>query len=213
MDASSFDIAIIGGGIVGAATAMTLLQRRPGLSLVLLEAEDRLAPHQTGNNSGVIHSGLYYKPGSLKAKTCMEGRAALYRFCEEHKIAHDRCGKVVIATEREEIPLLETLAERGAANGITGIQRLDGAGIREYEPHAAGLSGLFVPDTGIVDFVGVTNAYGAVAEAAGARIHKNTRVIACRRGRTEQVLETSRGSFTCRMLINTAGLQCDRVAR
>src|ERR1700689_2721658 len=134
VDPKTVDVAVVGGGIVGLATAMALV-REHGLCVVVLKAEDRFARHQTGNNSGVIHSGLYYKPGSLKARNCVEGREAMYRFCEEHGVAHERCGKIVVATETNELPALDELERRGIANGLQGIRRLDAAGIRAHEPH------------------------------------------------------------------------------
>src|SRR5262249_1445554 len=145
MNPKAFDIAIVGGGIVGMATAWSLV-RRFGVSLVVLEAEDRLAAHQTGNNSGVIHSGLYYKPGSQKPRNCAEGREALYRFCQEHGIAHDRCGKVVVAVEERELPALDELERRGLANGLKGLKRLGREEICAYEPHVQGIAGLHVPE-------------------------------------------------------------------
>src|SRR5690606_19481092 len=173
----------------GTATAMALTQHYK-TRVLLLEAESTLAAHQTGNNSGVIHSGLYYKPGSLKARLCTEGREALYRFCAEQGVAHERCGKLVIATEAEEIPRLEALVQRGEANGLQGMVLLDEAGIRDYEPHAAGMRGVYVPDTGIVDFPGVTAAYARVAEAGGATVRTGARVMGCERRRGKIVLET-----------------------
>ncbi len=207
-----YDIAVIGGGIVGMATAMAL-SLRYHLSLVVLEAEDRLAAHQTGNNSGVIHSGLYYKPGSLKARTCVIGREALYRFCQEHEIPHEQCGKIVVATAEHEFPEMNELARRGTANGIEGIRTLRAEEIKEYEPHAVGRAGLLVPGTGIVDFVAVTNAFADVARNAGAEILTEARVTGYERRPDAMVLTTARGDVQCRRLINTAGLQCDRVAR
>jgi (S)-2-hydroxyglutarate dehydrogenase len=212
MDTNRYDVAIIGGGIVGAATAMALTEQSR-LSLVVLEAEERLAAHQTGNNSGVIHSGLYYKPGSLKARTCVEGREALYRFCAEHNIPHERCGKVVVATREDELPKLDELARRGETNNLAGLRRLRPEEIKEYEPHAAGIAGLFVPETGIVDFIAVTNAYAEQARKAGAEIITGARVRGCERRADELVLTTTKGDFRCRYLVNTAGLQSDRVAR
>src|SRR6187549_2585005 len=144
MAESIYDIAVIGGGIVGLATANALLAARPGSRMILLEAEDRFAAHQTGHNSGVIHSGLYYKPGSFKARFCVEGREAMYRFCREHGIAHEQCGKVVVATRADEIPGLEELERRGRANGLQGLRRLTAEEIGEYEPHVRGLAGLLV---------------------------------------------------------------------
>jgi L-2-hydroxyglutarate oxidase len=206
------DIAIVGGGIVGMATAMALATpaRR---SLVVLEAEDRLAAHQTGHNSGVIHSGLYYRPGSLKARNCVEGREAMYRFCREHGVAHERCGKVVVATAEAELPALEELERRGRANGLHGLRRLCREEIAELEPQVQGLAGLSVPETGIVDYIEVTQALAGLVRERGASIETGARVLACRRMPEALVLETSRGDVRCRALVNCAGLQADRLAR
>src|ERR671936_203770 len=143
MSSTQYDVVIIGGGIVGLATAMAL-KSGSRASLAVLEAEDRLAAHQTGHNSGVIHSGLYYKPGSLKARNCVQGREAMYRFCQEHGIAHERCGKLVVATEERELANLEELERRGRANGLQGIRRLEAGQLREHEPHVTGIAGLLV---------------------------------------------------------------------
>jgi L-2-hydroxyglutarate oxidase len=212
MGTPSYDIAVIGGGIVGLASAMALTARRRS-SLIVLEAEDRVAAHQTGHNSGVIHSGLYYKTGSLKAKNCVEGREALYRFCAENGIAHERCGKVVVAVHEHEIPALDELERRGRANGLQGLRRLDAAGIKEYEPHVTGVAGLHVPETGIVDYVQVAQTYAKKVQQKGGAVWTSARVLGCRRGPPELVLETTRGPVRCGHLINCAGLQCDRVAR
>jgi (S)-2-hydroxyglutarate dehydrogenase len=213
MTSTQYDIAIIGGGIVGMATAMALInQSHP--KLVVLEAEDKLAAHQTGHNSGVIHSGLYYKPGSLKARNCVEGRMAMYAFCQEHGIAHDNCGKLVIATNQQEIPALNTLEERGKANGLDGIRRLNSIEeMREYEPHIVGVEGLFVPQTGIVDYTQVTNKYAEIVQAGGGEIRLNSRVTKITPGNGEIVLETATGEVRAKNLINCAGLQSDRVAK
>src|SRR5919106_1444652 len=152
------DVAVVGGGLVGAAAGLAL-SSQAGLSVAVLEAEDRLAAHQSGHNSGVIHSGLYYKPGSLKATLCVEGARALYRFCEEEGIAHERCGKLVVVTDPEELPRLDELERRGRANGIAGLRRLRAEEIQEIEPHATGIAGLHVPETGIVDYPAVARAY------------------------------------------------------
>lgn len=207
------DIVVIGGGIVGAATAMALLERFPGITLTLLEKEERLAVHQTGHNSGVIHSGLYYRPGSLKATTCREGREALYRFCADHGIPHERCGKVVVATSEDQLAALEELERRGHENGLAGIERLDVAGICRREPHTSGIAGLFVPQTGIVDYAEVTRRYGEVILSSGGMIRTGCRVEGA--GHSEGLfrLRTSQGTVLTRNLINCAGLQCDRVAR
>ena len=208
----SFDLAIIGGGIVGTATAMAMA-RRGGCRLVVLEKEPRLAAHQTGNNSGVIHSGLYYKPGSLKARNCVAGREALYRFCAEHAIPAERCGKVVVATSEEQIPALDELQRRGESNGLDGMRRLGPLEIREFEPHATGIAGLFVPQTGIVDYSRVTDAYADEVRRSGGEIMLDARVRRVVHEAHATVLETTAGTVRCHCLINCAGLHSDRVAR
>jgi L-2-hydroxyglutarate oxidase len=212
MSEKLYDVAIIGGGIVGLATALKLLERRP-LKLIILEAEERIAAHQTGHNSGVIHSGLYYKPGSLKARNCVTGRDAMYGFCEEHGIAHERCGKVVVATEPSEIPRLNNLEARGRANGLQGLRRLRPEEIKEIEPHVSGIDGLFVPDTGIVDYKEVAAKYAELITSAGGVIQTNTRFLRCVRTRSELVLQTTQDDIHARNLINCGGLQSDRIAR
>lgn len=212
MSAPIYDVAIIGGGILGLATALTLTTRR-SLFLIVLEAENRLAAHQTGHNSGVIHSGLYYKPGSLKALNCATGRDALYRFCEEHNIAHERCGKVVVATQKEEIPRLDNLEARGRANGLQGLKRLRPEELKEYEPHLSGIDGLWVSETGIVDYKQVSQTYAKLIEQAGGVIQTNSRVFGCRREQNGLHLETTQGEVCCRNLINCGGLKSDRIAR
>ncbi len=209
----SYDIAIIGGGIVGLATAMALTQKYPHQSIIVLEAENRLAAHQTGNNSGVIHSGIYYKPGSLKAKNCVEGRTAMYEFCAQHQIAHENCGKLIVATAPEELPRLDSLFERGIANGLSGLKKLRAEEIKEYEPHATGIAAIFVPQTGIVDYIGVTNAYAKIVKENGGEIWTGARVTAFQNRGNEFVLSTRRGEVVCKNLINCAGLYSDRVAR
>ena len=212
MSAPAYDAAVIGGGIVGLATAMALAVERR-LSVVVLEAESRLAAHQSGNNSGVIHAGLYYKPGSLKARNCVEGREAMYRFCEAHGIRAERCGKLVVATEERELPRLDELERRGRANALDGLERLGPEGIREREPHAAGIAGLWVPQTGVVDFGQVTRAMADVVRGAGGEILTGARVHGCRLLADGILLESVRGETFCRSLVNCAGLQSDRVAR
>ncbi len=212
MTAKTYDVAIIGAGIVGGATAMTLA-RDFDLSLVVLEAEKEPAKHQTGNNSGVIHSGLYYKPGSLKAKNCVEGRTELLEFCERENIAHDICGKVVVATQTEQIPALDELERRGKANGLEGMKRLTPEGIREHEPHVNGVDGLFVPQTGIVDYIGVTRAYARIMQEHGGELRLNAAVAGCHQDGDAMVLHTADGEIRAKNIINCAGLQSDRVAR
>ncbi len=212
METKVYDVAIIGGGIVGMATAMALSER-PGIKLVVLEAEEQLAAHQTGHNSGVIHSGLYYRPGCLKAKNCALGRQYMYEFCQQHDIPHEQCGKLVVATREEQIPILNELERRGIANGLTDIKRLKPEELKEYEPHVSGIDGLWVPATGIVDYVKVTEKFAEIARERGTEIKLGHRVIGFRRLSDELVLETVRGAIHTRNLINCAGLQSDRIAR
>ncbi|MDT8897099.1 L-2-hydroxyglutarate oxidase [Thermanaerothrix sp. 4228-RoL] len=207
-----YDIAIIGGGIVGMATAMALTQRSRA-SLIVLEAEDRFAAHQTGNNSGVIHSGIYYKPGSLKARNCIQGREALYRFCEQYDIPHERCGKIIVATLPDELPRLEALYQRGLENGLTEIRKLGPEEIKEYEPHSTGLAAIYVPYTGIVDYTQVTQKYAELAQAQGATLQTRARLIGVKQTGNVIILETTAGTYETRHLINCAGLHSDRVAR
>jgi len=218
MTSSRYDVAVIGGGIVGLATAMALSAQAKGQegprSLILLEAEDRLAAHQTGHNSGVIHSGLYYRPGSLKARNCAEGREALIRFCKENGIAHEICGKLVVATDESELPALDELERRGRANGLADMRRLRSTKeLREYEPHVTGIAGLFVPQTGIADYLQVSEAFAARVREAGGEIRLRARVRKAHVARDEIVLETEGGEVHCRALVNCAGLQSDRAAR
>jgi L-2-hydroxyglutarate oxidase len=210
--AQTADVAIVGGGIVGLATAYTLT-RVPGCRVIVLEAESGLARHQTGHNSGVIHSGLYYKPGSLKALNCTRGREAMYRFCAEQGVTHERCGKLVVAVSEAEIPALNELERRGRANGLDGMIRIRGAQLQDYEPHVAGLEALWVPTTGIVDFPGVTEAYARLVIDAGSEVRTNARVVDVKRDGTELVVETVGGPVRARHLVNCAGLQSDRIAR
>jgi L-2-hydroxyglutarate oxidase len=206
-----FDIAIIGGGIVGAATGMSL-QKDKKLNVVVIEAEDKLAFHQTGNNSGVIHSGLYYKPGSLKAKNCIEGRELMYRFCEENNISHDHCGKIVIATNDYEVAALHELEKRGRENGLKGLRRISADEIKEYEPHAAGILGLHVAETGIVNYTAVTEKYAEIIKETGGEIRTSTRFNRLIKKNGELIIETNRGEIKTRVLVNCGGLQSDRVA-
>ncbi len=203
---------MVGGGIVGLATA-TALAAGGRLPLVVLEAEAELASHQSGRNSGVIHSGLYYRPGSVKAELCVAGRDALYRFCEERGIPHRRCGKVVVAVRPEELPALDELERRGRANGLASLRRLSPEEIREYEPHAAGVAALWVGETGVVDFRAVSRALADELESAGAEVRTGWRVTGIVQRPAEIVVTTPRGEVRCRRLINCAGLQSDRIAR
>ena len=207
------ELAVIGGGIVGLATAIALQENFTGLSVAVFEKEKKVACHQTGHNSGVIHSGLYYAPGSMKAQTCTDGREALYSFCAEHDIKHERCGKVVVAVNEHELPALNELERRGRANGLDGLERLDAQQLLEYEPHTRGVAALFVPQTGIVDYTEVANVMAAVVGQQGGTVHTDCEVRVVKRHDEGFILKTSQGEFACRYLINCAGLQCDRVAR
>jgi L-2-hydroxyglutarate oxidase len=212
MNKKIYDAVVIGGGIVGTATAFALQQK--GIKFVLvIEAEKSLAAHQTGHNSGVIHSGIYYKPGSLKAKLSTEGREMLYRFCKENSILFERSGKIIVATDKEEIPLLDEIEKRGAANGLSKIKRLSKEKIREYEPYAAGIEGLLVPDTGIVDFIGVTNKLNDLIKENNGEVLTSCKFLAVDSSSDELVVETTKRDFNCKLLINCGGLQSDRIAK
>ena len=209
----NYDIAITGGGIVGLATAYQLLEARPQLKILLLEKEARLAAHQTGNNSGVLHSGLYYKPGSEKARLSVGGLKQMVAFCQKHGVAHEICGKIVVATEPEELPRLENLLERGNANGLLGLRKLTPPQIKEIEPHAAGLAAIHVPQEGIVDYPGVCQKLGEIIRQAGGEIKLGTRVnkIAAEAG--GWVIETSAGNFRAKFAVTCGGLYADRLVR
>ena len=207
-----FDAVIIGGGIVGTSTALSL-QQKGFNSVLVIEAEEKLAAHQTGNNSGVIHSGIYYKPGSLKGKLCTEGRELLYRFCEEHDIPNERCGKIIIATEKKEIPILNDIESRGLANGLKGIKRLRKEEIKDYEPYAEGEEALLVPQTGIVDFIGVTNKFSELISWHGGEVLTSVRFLNAVKSNNHLVVETTKNDFKCKLLINCGGLQSDRIAK
>jgi L-2-hydroxyglutarate oxidase LhgO len=209
----AYDMAIIGAGIVGLATAMELLARSPALRLVVLEKETAIARHQTGHNSGVIHSGIYYAPGSLKARLCVAGRAKLLAFCDAHAIPYDLCGKVIVATDAEELPRLDQLAERGRANGVAGLEMIGPERLRELEPHAVGIKALYSPATGIVDFSRVARAYADEVAAHGGEIRTNHRIIAITQRDGHARIETSAGEVTARWIISCAGLEADRIAR
>jgi L-2-hydroxyglutarate oxidase len=207
------DLAIIGGGIVGCAAAYAISSRNPDLKITLFEKESRLASHQTGHNSGVIHAGLYYRPGSLKARTCASGREALYRFCTVHGIDHQRCGKVVVAVDDAELPALDELERRGRANGLDGLQRLSATELKLHEPHVSGVAGLFVPQTGIVDYVHVTQKLAELFQARGGVIHLNTPVTKIQQIQDGYLIHSSDKKFKFRGLVNCAGLYADKVAR
>jgi (S)-2-hydroxyglutarate dehydrogenase len=205
-------IAIIGGGIVGLATAYRLLVRHPDAQVTLLEKEAAAGRHQTGHNSGVLHCGLYYKPGSTKARLAVEGIRRMVEFCQEHGVAHEICGKTVVATEEDQIPRLHALFERGTANGVEGLQLLTSEQIREYEPHARGVAGIRVPQEGIVDYAAVCAVLVREIGARGGEIRFQSEVTGLRRN-GEWMIATHSGDCAADFVINCAGLQCDRVGR
>jgi len=207
-----FDVAIIGGGIIGTATAWELSKSKK-FSIVIIEAEKKLAAHQTGNNSGVIHSGLYYKPGSLKALNCTKGRELLYNFCQEHNLPYDRCGKLVVLTREEELPLLKKLEQRGRENGLKSLKWLESEEIKEFEPEVSGIAGLWVPDTGIVNYNQVTDKFAQLFSKNGGSIKLHSKVIRVEKNRGTLILHTRTGEICCKNLINCAGLHSDRIAR
>lgn len=212
---NNFDIAIIGGGIIGAATLYKLQKRNPTLNIVLIEKEDKLSAHQTGHNSGVIHSGLYYKPGSLKAENCVKGRHELVAFAKEHGVEHDVCGKVVVATKESDLPFMEKIYKNGIENNTEGLTKITGEEIKKYEPYVEGIAGLWVPCTGIIDFVGATNKMAEVALTynENSKVQLGERVIAINKKKDFQEVVTENKTFKAKKLIFCAGLQADRMAK
>jgi L-2-hydroxyglutarate oxidase LhgO len=213
MTDSRHNVIIIGGGAVGLGVALEITRRFPRLRLLLLEKEDRVARHQSGHNSGVIHSGVYYKPGSMKARLCVTGAAAMVQFCRAHGIAHNVCGKVIVATHADELPRLEELRKRGEANGLTGLRLIGPEELREIEPHASGLQALVVPSTGVTDYARVCEKYAELISVAGGTVLTSAAATGIRRLQSEIVVETSRGAFSAASLINCAGLFSDRISR
>lgn len=208
-----YDAIVIGGGIVGLATALQILQKKPGLKLLLLEKEAGLAAHQTGNNSGVIHSGLYYKPGSLKARNCIRGYRMLLDFCDQESVPYELCGKVVVATDEEQKPLLENLYNRGLENGLDQIAHISIDQLKEIEPHVHGIAALKVPYTGIIDYKQVAEKYGVRIDTLGGEIKLNTKVLSIQEKRQSTLVQTTQGDFETSLIINCAGLYSDKIAR
>ncbi|GAB2574174.1 L-2-hydroxyglutarate oxidase [Streptomyces capparidis] len=207
-----YDVLVVGGGIVGLATAHAITRAAPGTSVAVLEKEDAPALHQTGRNSGVIHSGIYYRPGSFKARFAVRGAARMVEFCAEHNIPHQVTGKLIVATERAELPRLHALVQRGRENGIP-VRELGPAQIAEYEPHVRGLAAIHVGTTGICDFAAVARTLAALAELGGAELRYGTEVREIARLGQGVVVQTTAGELRGRVLVNCAGLHCDRVAR
>ncbi len=207
-----YDILIIGGGIVGLASALKLKTAQPQLKVALLEKEGKLAAHQTGHNSGVIHSGIYYKPGSLKAHNCVEGYRQLINFCQKEAIPYELCGKIIVATAQSEIPALENIFTRGQQNGLTDLKKLDQSALREYEPHIQGVQGIFVPQTGIIDYQEVSLRYAEKFQELGGEIFLRERVLDLRPRTGGMEVFTTRRAHAAKLVINCAGLYSDRIA-
>lgn len=207
------DIIIIGGGIVGLATALQIKQQRPNLSVTVLEKETHVAAHQTGHNSGVIHSGLYYKPGSLKATNCIRGYWSLIEFCERENIPYELCGKIVVATKPEQIPQLNMLYERGQQNGLEGLKKLSLAQMREIEPYVNGVEGIRVPQTGIIDYKQVCEKYAQKFRELGGEVRLGEKVEQLTPGNSLSVVVTNKGAYEAKLVVNCAGLYSDKVAQ
>lgn len=208
------DCIIIGGGIVGLATALKLKEQRPSLNILILEKENHLAGHQTGHNSGVIHSGLYYKPGSLKATNCIRGYQSLIDFCNTYEIPYDLCGKIVVATRAEQLPILNGLYERGIQNGLKNNRKITRQEMKEIEPHVEGIEGIWVPYTGIINYTTVTEKYGELFQQKGGRIIMGERVTNIRQHAASSEVITERGNvYEARLIVNCAGLYSDKVAQ
>jgi L-2-hydroxyglutarate oxidase len=207
-----YDFAIVGGGIVGLSVGMAVLERCPGARLVVIEKENHWAAHQTGHNSGVIHSGIYYKPGSYKARFAIEGSRLIPEFCREQGITHDVCGKIIVATQEWELPLLENLLKRGFEHGLP-IRKLTAEQIKEIEPHCTGLAGIEVRSTGIADFKQVAATYAKIIDEQGGELKLGCRMIGIVHTADGVTLETTCGPISAKTLVNCAGLHCDRVAK
>ena len=213
MNSKSYDIAIIGGGIVGLATALALRARFPRYSLAILEKESEVGHHQTGHNSGVIHAGIYYKPGSHKARLCIEGARQMLEFCRDNNVPFDRCGKLIVATTAEELPRLQNLYERGRANGITGLELINPDRAREIEPHTKAVQAIYSPNTAITDYGQVAAAMALKIRETGGEILLSSHVLDIRRTNRDYHLGTAGQDISCRYLINCGGLYADRIAR
>ena len=207
------DLLIIGAGIVGLATALEVTRRFPAMRVIVVEKEDRVAAHQTGHNSGVIHSGLYYKPGSLKARNCVAGAESMKRFCQANSVPYEVCGKLVVAITEDELPRLNTLYERGTANGVPGLRILHRDEFREIEPHCVGIGAIHVPSTGIVDYTQVSQKYAELIQGAGGGIVLKAKVVGLRQDGGSNVVETQAGAYRSRYIVNCAGLYSDTITR
>jgi len=209
----AFDVIIVGGGIVGLATAHRLLESKPDLKIALFEKENMVSMHQTGNNSGVIHSGLYYKPGSLKAKNCIEGYHQLIDYCQKEDIPFELTGKIVVASFEHERAALENLYQRGIQNGLGGLKKLSLSEMKEHEPHVTGLEGMFVPQTGIVDYRVMAVKLATGIQIKGCELHLAEQVVNITKGLTYSIVETTKSTYEAKLIINCAGLYSDKVAQ
>lgn len=209
----NYDVIVVGAGIVGLATSLKILEKNPSLKLLIIEKENDVAQHQTGNNSGVIHSGIYYKPGSLKAQNCVRGYNMLIDFCEKHEVKYDICGKVIVATSKSEIPAMENIMKRGEENGLKGLKRLNKEQLKEYEPHITGVAGIFVPQTGIIDYSEVSEKYLEQIKNLGGKIEFGCELKDIKVKTDECEVVTSKGTFATKLVATCAGLFSDRIAK
>lgn len=209
---AKFDVVVVGAGIVGLAVAREILNRRPGASVAVIDKESHVAAHQTGHNSGVIHGGIYYEPGSLKARLCVEGAALMYEYAQEHGVPHERCGKLIVAIDESELPRLDELERRGRSNNVPGLRRVGAGEIRDIEPHAAGISALHAPNTGIIDYAEVARAIERELTTQGVTFHFNTTVKGISDGASCRIT-TDKGPIEADKVIVCAGLWSDRLAR
>lgn len=208
-----FDVIVVGGGIVGLAAAYKITKRFPGKKVLVLEKEKEVAAHQTGHNSGVIHSGIYYKPGSYKAKNCVAGRRELVEFAREHRIAHDICGKIIVATHESELAHMNKVFNNGLANGVEGIELIDSKRIKEIEPFCEGIAGIWVPCTGIIDYADVARKYVELIRAAGSKVITGCEALGFTNYSDGVEVGTAFGTFNASYVITCGGLQADRLAR
>lgn len=207
------DIIIVGGGIVGLATAYKIKLKNPQLSVLLLEKEAKLAKHQTGNNSGVIHSGVYYKPGSLKAKNCIDGYNQLLKFCDEEGVPYELCGKIIVATDKAELPTLSMIEERGKENGLQNLKRLTKEEVKEHEPYVNGIAGIHVPQTGIIDYTAMSLKIAEKFQALGGEIALNEKVADIKKLKNITQVITQKNSYETTLVVNCAGLYSDKIAQ